>query len=930
MKTKRLTCSTNERRGRVGFTLMVFFVAMTSFVACKESGDSSSTGPESGSSTDADAGTGANNDADAGADTGRDTDFYINGEMEPGASADTDADIDAGTHAGIDDETGADTDTVVDAGTDADTDERCDKTNDEDEDGLDDCEELEGWTVVVEDMWGDTRSVNVTSDPLISDTDGDGLDDALEKANFSDPNNKDTDGDSLDDMAEVIVYGSSPTDMDSDDDATGPLHDQSPHAWLSDYNEITMFASSPLLEDTDGDKLTDFEETVGLWSSQSPLIAEVATMKLELVGDLTLTMNGKIEAGCNEESQTYTSVLVKNSDTSSASSKETNEWAMAGGEAIGAAAGLEFNAGFIPNVSARTQYTRFSAAGMTYETTTAWEQQSVQQVTGDFRRYHRNECFSGYEAEYGTVSGAFRISNVGDKTFTIDAITFSLLKRDPDNPDGVTALASIGNPLDVPDALEPEDDTGLLAVEATVSAQLIMELLDDPSGLFFEVGTTTLTDEHGRDFAYINTETRASTALLEIDFGDERFYRYFIATNVERDPADLSKPAGVTAARALEIAGHDFTPATSGGLSTLASIDGEGCDESILKFWAVRGTSDSLPDNGDEIQKVDFENIVLEAGDYLSLSLLKDTDHDGLFDREEAFHGTDPRIKNTDGDDMDDKEEVEDPNRNPLLHEIDCRRAGDCEAECSDGWCTGQENNTTCPADCPNAVCGNGQCEQGENPWGCPEDCEKACGDYYITHDESCDLNLLEQSCTTICGSEGKQCCNTDTCEWDDCEAPDETCNGRKDDCAKNCDQGCHHRVYVLRNIDYSDWYYTTSWDAVTVLTGTAAWFREEAEEFWLLTNQLPDSVQLYMCKNANATVFWVGSNCEGNLIEGSLGYAADGDKLCADLPLYYMSRPSTLTQFFSLSEVARDALLGSGQGYQSVEDIDWRAWTYQ
>jgi hypothetical protein len=115
----------------------------------------------------------------------------------------------------------------------------------------------------------------------------------------------------------------------------------------------------------------------------------------------------------------------------------------------------------------------------------------------------------------------------------------------------------------------------LLAAEASVSEQTIMDLLADPSGLLLEAGSTTMTDEHQRDFAHINTETMARTALLEIDAG-ARLERYLVATNAERDLNDPGSLAGVTAERAMQIVGKEFTTEDPQGVSVLTSVSRRG------------------------------------------------------------------------------------------------------------------------------------------------------------------------------------------------------------------------------------------------------------------------------------------------------------------------------------------------------------------
>ena len=120
---------------------------------------------------------------------------------------------------------------------------------DTDGDGLTDLEELE-----------------LGTNPNLADTDNDGVFDILEVRGYSwnvvlstfvlnresgflsNPLLADSDGDSLTDDVEVRQYGTNPSLFDSDNDG------------LSDFDEIFVHTSDPLFDDTDGDGFNDFDE----------------------------------------------------------------------------------------------------------------------------------------------------------------------------------------------------------------------------------------------------------------------------------------------------------------------------------------------------------------------------------------------------------------------------------------------------------------------------------------------------------------------------------------------------------------------------------------------------------------------------------------------------------------------------------------------
>lgn len=171
-----------------------------------------------------------------------------------------------------------------------------DTAPDRDGDGLERTVETTGWDVTFTNTTG-TFTVSVTSDPLLNDTDIDGLtdyqefnmttnprdpdtdDDGLtdfeEWRRFSpqtNPNHWDTDGDGIGDGVE-ITYGSDPTKIDTDGEGlidplefifnSNPNDTDTDDDGLSDYEEY-LFSSNMTNPDSDGDFMFDgYEKTAG-------------------------------------------------------------------------------------------------------------------------------------------------------------------------------------------------------------------------------------------------------------------------------------------------------------------------------------------------------------------------------------------------------------------------------------------------------------------------------------------------------------------------------------------------------------------------------------------------------------------------------------------------------------------------------------------
>ena len=125
-----------------------------------------------------------------------------------------------------------------------------------------------------------------------TDTDGDGLTDAIEEYYGTDPLNADTDGDGLEDDEEINVLGTDPLDKDSDkdgindgdedidgdgisnkeevDSGLNPITKDSDYEGLEDSIEKEI-GTDPLNTDTDGDGESDYDE---YRNGTNPLVAE--------------------------------------------------------------------------------------------------------------------------------------------------------------------------------------------------------------------------------------------------------------------------------------------------------------------------------------------------------------------------------------------------------------------------------------------------------------------------------------------------------------------------------------------------------------------------------------------------------------------------------------------------------------------------------
>jgi hypothetical protein len=145
---------------------------------------------------------------------------------------------------------------------------------DTDGDKLLDGFEFFGWNVSIYDN-GETRLEHYTSNPLVPDSDYDGIYDYYEYLNATNPLKSDSDNDLISDFDEIHIYKTDPTDPDCDDDGLldglelqiGTQYDNfdTDGDGIGDGDEFIgwdNFKTDPLCKDTDHDFLTDPSETI--------------------------------------------------------------------------------------------------------------------------------------------------------------------------------------------------------------------------------------------------------------------------------------------------------------------------------------------------------------------------------------------------------------------------------------------------------------------------------------------------------------------------------------------------------------------------------------------------------------------------------------------------------------------------------------------
>ena len=530
-----------------------------------------------------------------------------------------------------------------------------DPVGDEDGDGLLNREEIEGWVINVDRVGlGNTEMIMVTSDPLLADTDGDGLDDSREFQR-TDPTKADTDGDGLSDFDEITTYLSIPTSVDSDGDS---VSGQTSNPQLWDGDEIERWGTSPSLADTDGDNTNDFDEIIN--NATNPLVAQVPSVELSFVGEIDVRLNVEYTDNMGVTESYGSSYALETSEASSRTDALSTTNSISQTTSIS----LEVESGWPPSATANVS--RSWSEGYSRENSTSMTREASRSAQSEYQRAVEESRDRSIASSTGELSIGLSIANPTQKPYTLTNLSVSVFQWNP-----------VAQTFDTVGTLQPQlDEFNLGPMEAKpvpqqisatgVNGDLIREFLRNPKSLFFAVSNFDMENADGLNYAFLDEVTNARTGRVVIDFGDGTIEEYRVATNVRRN--EDGSLAGVTLDTIFSdyldipieteawVADDPQGPLTGkDGVEVLTGVrdlSNSGMGED-LGFWAV--FSDLADVQG---SYKNFGETVLQRGENLHIAYLRDRDGDGVFDREERFHGIDDNNPDTDGDGLTDFEEV--------------------------------------------------------------------------------------------------------------------------------------------------------------------------------------------------------------------------------------------------------------------------------
>ncbi|MFO0724033.1 MAG: LamG-like jellyroll fold domain-containing protein [Myxococcota bacterium] len=542
---------------------------------------------------------------------------------------------------------------------------------DQDCDGLTDGVEEAGWRVSILRSDRTLEQREVVSDPAAYDTDRDGLSDAIERAAGLDPAQRDTDGDLLSDYAELVIFHSNGTMVDTDGDACPETVD--PYAYcITDPNlwdgfEVLHSRTSPTLSDTDGDGKSDLSELrVG---GTNPRLADLPELDLRLFGNPLIQVQVNYETGSSTHQQELDREEEEQVDTDSVSTKMSIENTVQLHTETEAGTGT-----WPPSFKAQlTTDTKFQH-GYFHDTSSSWKSRSVQESQKNYESWER----SLVSFDDGKLSVAMKIVNRSDLSFALEDLRVVAYRLEGGG--GFTLIGTMQ-----PDAawatgthiLGPGGELTMTTSLEHIGAAMMRSLVRNPTAMTFEVGSYSLfqLDEFGNErtanYAKLGESVVERTGLVLVDFGDGRVERHMVATNVFRRPdgsgwgiklGDALRDIGldyetVVATSSLGVAGQRVLSRIE-DVSAYDACRGKPVATSTAAcstvhprgFWLVAGIGRDFKAG----TAVDVDELVLESGDRIHLVYNDDQDGDGIFDREEYLLGTDKTLSDTDGDELSD------------------------------------------------------------------------------------------------------------------------------------------------------------------------------------------------------------------------------------------------------------------------------------
>lgn len=438
---------------------------------------------------------------------------------------------------------------------------------------------------------------------------------------------------------------------------------------LPDVLELEL-GTSPFDVDTDFDGYTDGQEVLDYRSRSSnrfrfnPLLADVPRLEVEVEGVPRIYITHTLSDASTQSFDNNWS--VENSQGYSST--------VGGGSSVRA----EVSATVGARVSATVGMNAGSTAEVSSSLTASLAQESSMNWSNNQTRDHRETVSEsrGFSESNevtqtsGKVEVAVSLANAGYITFNVRSLELGLQKFDPVSG----RMVEVGQ-------LEYQSDgvfTGVTTLTPTESLKGLVfqstleldeaEFLLSGGPMVVRTANYLLWDQAGDSFDFRFDLIMSNTVTLVIDWGDgQEPETHFVAAY---DAADLG---GVTLGKMLgDVLGMEYELGTElwrfddGMRQTypgLKMLDGRALDPAGGGYWVV----EVLRDNGREVTSafynplqngIDLASRRFDSDETVRLLYIRDADRDGLGERTEHTLGLNPQRSDTDGDGVNDGDEL--------------------------------------------------------------------------------------------------------------------------------------------------------------------------------------------------------------------------------------------------------------------------------
>ena len=456
---------------------------------------------------------------------------------------------------------------------------------------------------------------------------------------------------------------------------------------LSDCAELDNWGTNPWLSDTDGDSFPDQDEAA-VFDPQNnnyifnPRIADMATIAVDL------TSVPQIELVFTESTGTERTISTSHEQGTSASISK--DW---GGEVsrqieIGhtmsvsntQTVGVEVSASLF-DFGAKVSYENSLTIGFensfsqTSGSSVNWNNSQEQANSSNYAEALELSETSGTSFEGGTLMVTAKVRNDGNIPYDLENLTLSAFLFDPRRPfdlEPVGTLTYSGDGFPPTTILSGESPP--LNFGADVTLQKAQRLLRDSDNIVIMPATYRLLNIDDNSILLAEQDVAVRTATVIVDYGIHvaKQNKYRVAINNGDGTRAISVASAledilglpIIQAKGQWIFGNDDTPTET--FHGLLSVRDFAMDTTTNQYWLLAhnhtteaGAGQRTTDFYHLLQDTyDLNEIMLRAGDKLTLVYVGDADRDALSDRMEREYGTDENNIDSDDDSLGDAEEV--------------------------------------------------------------------------------------------------------------------------------------------------------------------------------------------------------------------------------------------------------------------------------